>query len=216
MDFRVLWDYWPELLHGILVTLGLDIAVLVFGTLLAVGVALGRLSSSRLISGAFGIYSLLLRGIPGLVVLYLSYFALPQIGIRLDAYVAAIAAMSITASAYAGEVFRGGIMAINPGQYQAARSLGMSWPHMMRRIILPQAIRVVLPPYMSQAVDMTKATSLASVIAITELTGIGYELVNRTYQPFEILSFVMVIYLAIASVIIGLQAYLERRWRLRY
>ena len=216
MDFSVILQYWPELWRGFLVSVKLDIALLGLGTILALVVALGRLSSNRWISKAFAIYSLLLRGIPVLVVLYLAYYALPQIGIRLGSYTTVILAVSIATSAYVGEIFRAGIMAIHPEQYQAAKSLGMSWAHMMRRIILPQAFRIILPPYISQAVLVAKGTSIAGVIAVTELTGTAYGLMSRTYRPFEILVVVTALYLLLTSTLAAFQAYLEKRWKLRH
>lgn len=211
----VIVNNWARLWQGVIMTLKLDLAILVLGTLLALVVAFGRLSSNWLVSRFFATYSALLRGIPVLVVLFLSYYALPQIGIRLNAYMAAVLALSIATSAYMGEIFRAGIMAVNPGQFQAARSLGMGWAHTMRRIILPQAFRIILPPYVSQAIIVAKGTSVAGVIAVTELTGTAYGLMSKTYRPFEILGFTVTMYLIITSILVALQAYLEKRWKLR-
>ena len=216
MDFGLIIKYWPELWQSVVVTLELVVASLTLGTILALVVALGRLSSNRWISSIFTIYSLFIRATPILIVLYLSYYSLPQIGIFFEADFVAIAGLSIAASAYVGEIFRGGLQAIRPEQYQAARSLGISWTHTMRRIILPQAFRIILPPYMTQAVLIAKATSIAGIITVGELTGISYQFIAITYRPFEFLIFAAVVYLLMSTVISASRIYLERKWELRH
>lgn len=216
MDFGILVQYWPRLWQGILVTLELGAVVLVLGTILALFVALGRLSSNPWIAKPFAVYSSFLRSVPVLVILYFTYYALPQFGLCPGVYTVAIGALSIATSAYMGEIFKAGIVAIRPEQYEAARSLGLSWVHTMRRIILPQAFRIILPPYMSQAIIVAKGTSIAGVLAITELTGTAWGLMAKTHRPFEILFFVTAAYLLMTSSLVALQAYVEKRWKMRY
>jgi ABC-type amino acid transport system permease subunit len=131
---------------------------------------------------------------------------------RLQPIQAAIIGLSISGSAYIGEVIRAGIVSVGRGQFEAARSLGLSFPHTMRRIILPQAARVIVPPYTSQAVIALKGSSLAGVIAANELSGRSLALISLTYRPMEILMITAVLYLLLSSVFLALQVLVERRW----
>lgn len=119
--------------------------------------------------------------------------------------------MSVTASAYNLEIFRAGIVAVPPGQFEAARALGLSETRMWRRIVLPQALPVIIPPYISNATLVLKGSSTAAVVTVPELTGVGIGLITQTLRPLETLTAVAVLYLAFNSVLTGLQAFAERR-----
>jgi polar amino acid transport system permease protein len=157
------------LLEAAVQTVLISTAVLVIGTTLALFVALGRVSSNPIVSRTLFAYSWTLRGIPALIIIFFAFYGLPQLGMRLQPIQAAIIGLSISGSAYIGEVIRAGIVSVGRGQFEAARSLGLSFPHTMRRIILPQAARVIVPPYTSQAVIALKGSSLAGVIANSQV-----------------------------------------------
>jgi His/Glu/Gln/Arg/opine family amino acid ABC transporter permease subunit len=212
VDWSVLTDVLPMLLEAAVQTVLISTAVLVIGTTLALFVALGRVSSNPIVSRTLFAYSWTLRGIPALIILFFAFYGLPQLGMRLQPIQAAIIGLSISGSAYIGEVIRAGIVSVGRGQFEAARSLGLSFPHTMRRIILPQAARVIVPPYTSQAVIALKGSSLAGVIAANELSGRSLALISLTYRPMEILMITAVLYLLLSSVFLALQVLVERRW----
>jgi polar amino acid transport system permease protein len=183
------------------------------GLLIGVVTGIARLSGSRLIRAIAGIYVDFIRGTPLLVQIFLVYFALPQlIGMRIDPFLAAVAACSINSGAYIAEIFRGGIQSIDPGQSEAARALGLSWWKSMRFVILPQAFKRILPPLGNEFITMLKDSSLVSVIGFEELTRTGQMIISRTYATFEIWIAVALIYLAMTLAISRLVAYLEKRF----
>lgn len=148
-----------------------------------------------------------------LVQIFLIYFALPMlIGQRINPFLAAVAACSINSGAYVSEIFRAGIQAVDRGQMEAGRSLGLSWMQTMWYIILPQAFRKVIPPLGNEFISMTKETSLVSVIGFEELTRRGQLIIAKTYGSFEIWLTVAAIYLVMTLSIAQLVSYLERRF----
>lgn len=177
-------------------------------------VALIRMCGIKVLKVLGDIYVDFLRGTPLLVQIFLVYFALPAlIHHRVDAYVAAVSACSINSGAYVAEIFRGGIEAIDKGQMEAGRSLGMTWWQTMRHIILPQAFKQIIPPLGNEFIAMLKDSSLVSVIGFEELTRRGQLIIARTYASFEIWMAVAVIYLIMTFVVARFTGYLEKRFK---
>lgn len=207
--------YLPILFDGIVITVSLTVGALVISTILGLVWALMRYS---------GIWPLVLisktvvntvRGIPILVQLFYIYFVLPEFGIDLTAFQAGAIGLGLAYSCYMAENFRAGLEAIDKGQIEAAQSIGMSWPLMMRRVVLPQAIRTVLPPYGNMMIMLLKDTSQASVITVAELTMKGKLIAASTFDNTTVYTMVALLYLALSVPLIILAGYLERRFGTR-
>jgi polar amino acid transport system permease protein len=207
----VVVDFMPRFLAGAWVTIAMSIGALALAIVIGLVVALARLSRSRAARLVSRGYVDLIRGTPALLQIFFVYFGLPQLGFRIEPIPAGIIALGINSGAYMGEIFRAGIQSIDVGQAEAGRSLGMSHATTMRRIVLPQAVRRVIPPATGEATNVVKGTSLLSVIAITELTRVGQQVVGLTFRPIEAFLVVGLMYLVINSVISWLSTNLERR-----
>ena len=175
--------------------------------------ALARVQSRRFISAPAAMYVEVMRGTPLLVQILFVYFVLPSVGINLPAYASGILALTLNASAYISEVIRAGIVSIDAGQMEAARALGMSYWQAMRRIILPQTFRRVVPPLTNEGIALLKDSSLVSVIGLTELARTGQELASRYAAPLTIWPLVALLYLALTFPLTRMAEYLEHRWR---
>ncbi|MFY8091879.1 MAG: ABC transporter permease [Niveispirillum sp.] len=210
MNIDMILSSLPALFSGAWVTVQLVVLSLLLGFVLALAVAFGRLSSNRVIAGVTGAYVFLFRSTPLLVQIFLIYYGLGQfVGIResflwpvlREAYWCAIIALTLNTAAYTGEIMRGGIQAVPFGQIEAARALGMSRPLLYRRIVLPQAMRTILPAYGNEMIQMVQATSLASAITLVELTGAARTIASRSFQPVEMFIIAGAIYLAMTFAI---------------
>jgi His/Glu/Gln/Arg/opine family amino acid ABC transporter permease subunit len=210
IDFGVVVTYLPHLLKAAVLTIFITVASQFFGTVFGLGFALARTSSRKWLSTAVAGYVWLVRGTPMLLHLFFIYYAAPIIGLTLDALPAAIIAMSLSSTAYNSEIFRAGIQAVHHGQIEAARAVGMTYAQTMRRIALPQALRIIIPPYMSNFISHTKNSSLASVITVPELMLTAQMIASSTYRVLEILTAAGAIYLCLTSGLTWLQRYLER------
>ena len=210
--FAIVLQHSDVLIQGLWMTVKLSIVILIIGTPLALVVALARISNVKLLCNLASVYSRTIRAIPALVILYFGFYALPAFGLRLRALHAAILGLVIAAVAYISEDLRAGLLAVPSGQFLAAKSLGMSYGHMIRKIILPQVIPVALPSYMTRAILIVKGTSLASIVGVSELTGEAAAQVSLTYRALEFLSVAAVLYLLLTGILALLQIYLERRF----
>ncbi|MGI8589212.1 MAG: amino acid ABC transporter permease [Chloroflexia bacterium] len=200
-----------QLLDGAVMTIFLSIVAQVGGVLLGLLAALMKLSKNRLLSGIAGFYIWLFRGTPLLVQLVIFATGLYQIGIKLDLLAAALLALSINEGAYMAEIVRAGIESIEPGQMEAAKSLGMTNALGMRRIVLPQAARVILPPLGNEFNNMLKSTSLASVIGIQELLQKADNLNHFYFKTLETFAVISCYYLAMTTVVTLGQGWMESR-----
>jgi len=205
-DFAFLWDVLQRLLPGIPLLLQLVSLSLAAGFVIAILVALMRLSPVPPLRWIASTYVFLFRGTPLLVQIFLIYYGLSQfVEIRGSAlwpflrepYWCAILALTLNTGAYGAEIIRGGIQSVPWGQVEAARVCGMSGLLLMRRIILPIALRQALPAYSSEMILMVKATSLASTITLLELTGIAHKIISETYRAIEVFVVAGAIYLLI-------------------
>jgi len=213
LNLDLITESLPLLLKGAAVTVEITALSVGLGLIIGVIVGIARLSNNRIIRTLAGIYVDFIRGTPLLVQIFLVYFALPQlIGMRIDPFIAAVAACSINSGAYVAEIFRGGIQSIDPGQGEAARALGLNWFQSMRFVIMPQAFKRILPPLGNEFITMLKDSSLVSVIGFEELTRTGQLIISRTYAAFEIWIAVAIIYLVMTIAISRLVAYLEKRF----
>ncbi len=209
----LLAEHAGEIWRGFLVTLLLAAAVLALGTALAVPVALARESGNRLLAWPALVYVNAFRALPALLILYFTFYALPQFGLRLSPLDAALAGLVLVGAAYLSEDIRGGLRAIPAGQWRAATALGLSYAWTVRRIILPQVARIAVGPYMTRAMLIVKSTSLAGVVAVNDLTGVTYGLISHTYQATDFLAVTAAIYLLLNTLLSVAQLAAERHFR---
>jgi polar amino acid transport system permease protein len=190
-------EYLPLLLTGLQLTVAVTVLALALATLLGLLWALLRTSGIRLLEVPTRIFVEFVRGIPILVVLFYIYFVMPDIGIDLTAFQAGVIGLALTYSCYIGETFRAGIEAVDRGQVEAAKSIGKKRPLMMRRVVLPQAFKIVLPPYANNIVMLLKDSSQVSVISVAELTMQGKMLASSTFDNMTIFTLVALLYLSL-------------------
>jgi cystine transport system permease protein len=207
----IIENLWPLAKAAITVTIPLTIISFVVGLLIALGVALARLSSNAIVSNIARFYISLIRGTPLLVQLFIVFYALPDLGIKLEPFVAAIIAFSLNVGGYAAEVIRSAIQSIPKGQWEAAETIGFNYVGALRRIILPQAARVAVPPLSNTLISLVKDTSLASTILVTELFRKAQEIAAPTFEFFALYGTAAVYYWVICLALSFSQSRLERR-----
>jgi len=212
-DTSLVRKTWTLFLKGVWLTAKLAFLSLFLGLPIGLLLSLARVQSSRLLSAPAAVYVEVIRGTPLLVQILFIYFVLPLFGIHLPAFTSGVIALTINSAAYISEIFRAGILSIDAGQMEAARSLGMSYAQAMRRIILPQTFRRVVPPLTNEAIALLKDSSLVSVIGLTELARTGQELASRNAAPLTIWPMVAIFYLLLTFPLTRIAEYLERRWR---
>lgn len=186
MNFEIVYQNIPFLLKAAWVTVYLSLISFVIAVVIAFITGTFRATYKSYLNIAIGWYIEIFRGTPLLVQLFFIYYGLPQIGVVLSSTEAAIIGLSLNFGAYMSEIVRSGILAIDKGQYEAAKSLGMNKLKTLLYIIYPQSIRIMLPPLMNAFASILKDSSLVSVLSITELTRAGQLIYVRTYEPFEI------------------------------
>ena len=206
-DFEGSLEYLPELLRGAVVSVELTFCVMLISLVFGLIIALMRLSRPLLPRTISTIYVEVVRGTPCLLQLFYIYFVLPAFGIRFDPFMAGVIGLSVNYSAYLSEVYRAGIIAVPRGQLEAAHALGMSRAKMMRLIILPQAIRVVVPPLGNYFISLFKDTALCSVVGVQELLFKGQIITARSYQYFTVYTLTAILYFSV-----GYPAAIFVRW----
>lgn len=213
-DTSIIYENLDALVRGIKTTIWLFLAIMAICTPLALLVALARLSRNRALRIAGASYVNLIRALPLLVILFFTFYGLPAMGIFVSPFVAAMIGLVIVTTAYLAEDLRGALIAVPRGQYEAADALGLSPWRFIRRILIPQALPVVCAPYFTRAIVTVKATSIASMVAVSEITSESMAKITETYRSVEFLAFAAVVYLLLSSVLALLQAYFQRQVRL--
>jgi cystine transport system permease protein len=201
----------PLLEGAIRGTIPLTIISFAVGMVIALLVALARLSRVRALSWLARAYISVIRGTPLLVQLFLIFYALPSLGIVIDPFPSAIIAFSLNVGGYAAETIRAAILSVPRGQWEAAATIGLSPTLTLRRVVLPQALRVSVPPLSNTFISLVKDTSLASTIMVTELLRKAQEIAAPTYEFMTLYSLAAVIYWLICLVLSSLQGRLEKR-----
>ena len=204
--------YLPVLLEGVWLTLVVTILSVILSTLLGFMWAVMTWSRIPVLVGISRGFITIIRGIPIIVQLFYIYFVMPDIGINLSALQAGIIGLGIAYSAYQAENFRAGIEAIDKGQIEAAQSIGMTDSLIMRRVIIPQAIKIVLPPFGNTVIMMLKDSSLVSTITVAELTRQGQLIASSTFDNLTVFTLVALIYLALSLPLTFLTRHLEKRY----
>ncbi|EGT3580771.1 amino acid ABC transporter permease [Klebsiella oxytoca] len=204
-------SFWPMLYAGLVFTIPITLISFSLGLLLGFIVALIRLYGPAPLKSLVRFYVWIIRGTPLLVQLFLIFYALPSVGITLDAFPAAVIGFTLNVGAFTSEVMRATLLSVAKGQWEAAHSIGMNWAQSLRYIILPQAVRVAVPPLSNTFISLVKDTSLASVITVPELFLAAQRIAAVTYQPLILYTEAAILYLLISSVLSYLQSRLEIR-----
>jgi polar amino acid transport system permease protein len=199
------------LLWGLWVTIKIGVVSILLGLALGLLLALARLYAPRMFQTLARIYIDIMRSIPILVLLIIIYYALPFLGVRLSPFMSAVAALSLVSGAYTAEIFRAGIEAIPRGQFEASGALGLSPRHMMTDVILPQAIRIVIPPLTNNCINVMKDTALASVVAMPDLLKQATQAQAVAANPSPLIG-AAIIYIALLWPLVGMVSRLERRF----
>ena len=209
--FQRLIEIFPFFLKGLWMTVAVSGLALLFGTVLGFVLGTLRASNSRLLRLPIGMYVAVIRGTPFVVQIFIVFFILPEWGIQLDAFPAAVLALTILGTAFICEIVAGGIQAVNRGQWEAAASSGLNIFQQLRFVILPQAMQTILPPLVGQYVLLIKDSSVVSVIGVIELTRVGWVTVVRIPEGLMVFSLVGLLYFAISYPLIRLSNSLERK-----
>ena len=210
-SLHALLDALPYLIKAAQATVLISLVGLVIGFVVAIAVCSARLSKNRFVSKLGGAYVGFFRGVPLLVQLLFIYYFLAEFGIDVPAMAAAIGGLGFASGAYQAEILRGALNATPPGQAEAAKAFGFSRAEIWRRILLPQALRISVPPFINEFTLLLKASSLVSVVGIAELTRVSMNIASSTYRPLEAYLGAGLFYLAINLCIAGLGNLAERR-----
>lgn len=211
MDWGIIYSSIPLLAVGLLATLKICSLAIVFGTLLGFALGIGSLSHYRPIRWAILAYVDFVRGTPLLIQIFLVYFALPVIGINLNEYWAGVLALSLNAGGFICEIVRGGINAIEKGQTEAAKSIGMRQGQILLYILLPQSLRAILAPVTNEIITLIKGSALLSVISVYELTRAGQAIIAVHFVPFEIFLLIALYYYLMITTLAWLSRIVERK-----
>lgn len=210
---QILTDsFLPLLKAGIQFTVPLTILSFFFGVVIAFAVAIVKILEIKPFAGIARFYVWIIRGTPLLVQLFIIFYGLPSVGITLDAFVSAVIGFSLSVGAYGSEIIRGSIQSISRGQWEAAHAIGMSKFQILKHVILPQAVRVAIPPLSNSFISLVKDTSLAATITVSEMFQVAQQITARTYEPLWLYTEAAVIYLVFCSGLTVLQSRMEARF----
>ena len=217
MSIDTIQEYLPIILKGFWITVRLFLWSVIFSTAGGFILALMRLSSVAILRWTSGLIGWLFRGVPLLLILFYAFFALPEISrsLMFDPFWAAVVGLSIWTAAYQSEAIRSGIIAVEKGQVEASEALGMTKRYYMRRIVIPQSIRIMVPPFIGNAINTMKQTSLAAVITVPEMTLLARQIISEDFKVAEPLLALAFIYLVLTTLLLMVQLGLERIFRLK-
>jgi L-cystine transport system permease protein len=211
VDFSLIIESLPALLNATLMTIFLAVVSIIIALILGFFTALARISNIKLLVKIAAIYVSIFRGTPLLVQVFVIYYGLPQIHIEMDPIPSGILALSLNAGAYLSESFRASILSIDKGQMEASVSLGMTYSQALRRIILPQSLRIAIPTLSNTFIVLIKDTSLISVITVTELLQMSSLLIAKTFEPLTIYLIAAAIYWILIAFFTSLLSKIEKR-----
>ncbi|WP_082235060.1 amino acid ABC transporter permease [Halobacillus massiliensis] len=206
------WDSLPFILEGVPYTLLVAVIGMAIGLILGFFLALARSSEKRLLRWPARLYISFMRGTPVLVYLFVLYFGLPILGITLSAVLAAIIGFGTNSAAYIAEINRSSLASVAKGQWESARALGLSYWQTMRRIIMPQAVRIAVPPLSNVFLDLLKATSLAAMISVPEILNKAQVVAGRTNDSMTLYILAALVYWPLTMVFSFLQDRLEKKY----
>jgi len=209
--FQRLVEILPFFLKGLWMTVAVSALGLIFATILGFLLGVLRAGNKKLLLWPTGVYVFVIRGTPFVVQIFIIFFIFPEWGIQLDAFPAAVLALTILGTAFICEIVAGGIKAVDKGQWEAAASSGLSTFQQLRFVIVPQAMQTILPPLVGQYVLLIKDSSVVSVIGVVELTRVGWMTVVRIPEGLMVFSLVGILYFVISYPLIRVSNSLERR-----
>ena len=210
LDFGVLTEYWPSMMDGLAMTIKISVLSIMLGTLMGILGALCKVSKNFVLRSIANVYVEWIRNTPLLIQILFIYFGL-GVFFNLSSITASVLALSFFSGAYITEIIRAGIQSIHKGQYEAALSIGMTEFQAMFLIILPQAIKRILPPLAGQFITLVKDSSLVSVIAVTDLTYVAKNIVTTTFRAFEVWLAIAVFYFVLSFSLSQAVRKLEKR-----
>ena len=210
--FSLLIECLPSLADGLKTTVIMAGASLFFAFVIGLILAIFALSKIKILEVFYTVYVYIVRGVPVMIFGLFLFFGIGALlNIKFNPLLASIITLSINASAYLAEIFRGGIQAVDVGQVEAARSLGLGYFRTMGLVVVPQAIKIMIPPIINQFITTMKDTSILSVISVRELTMNSQIIIARNYRPFEVYSYAAIMYLVVIIALSVLAKYVERR-----
>lgn len=207
---EVVWPYMPGFMHAAWIVLVITVLVIIVSWICGLAAALARSSRYLVLQNVAKFYIWFIRGTPALIQVFIVYFGLPQLGLRMSPFVAGVLALGINSGAYVAEIIRSGLLAIPKGQTESAIALGMSRFDALRRIVLPQVFRIIMPPITNEAISTLKNTSLLSTITVVELTLYSQTIIATTFRPFEFYTAAALIYLAMTTIFSSAATRVER------
>jgi polar amino acid transport system permease protein len=211
---RVAAEYWPKIVDGLWLTVALALCVIVAGVLAGLALAVLRAMGLRVLNWAIVFAVDVFRAVPPLVIIVLLFFGLPAAGMELSGFASAWLALSLVLMAFAEEIFWGGITTLPKGQWEASRALGLRFLPTFFLVVLPQAVRLVIPPLVNRTIAITKGTALASVVAVPEILGAAQAGVSFSFNPTP-LTLGALAYLLLFLPVVVLGRWVERRWHVR-
>ena len=210
--FQLFKDSLPSLLSGLSVTIELAVISLILAVILGIILGIFSISTSKVLKGIATTYIYIIRGTPLMIQALFLYFGLGQaLNIQFDPILAGIITLTANASAYMAEIFRGGIQAVDKGQMEAARCLGLGYSKAMVKVILPQAVKIMIPSMLNQFIVTLKDTSILTVISVRELTESGKIIIARNYMALQMYAIVACMYFIIITALTLVSSYIERR-----
>ncbi|MBT2333291.1 amino acid ABC transporter permease [Variovorax paradoxus] len=214
LDFSPVWQGWPDLLRGALVTVEITAFALALGCVLGLLVGIGRLNPKRRwLYGACTAYVAAIRGTPLLVQLFILFFGLPHFGILLPAFLCGVLGLGVYSGAYVSEIVRGAIQSIDKGQTLAAQSLGMTPAVAMREILLPQAVVRMIPPLGNEFIALIKNSALVSLLTIHDLMHEGQKIISVSYRSLEVYLAIALVYFVLTGTMTLVLRHFEQKLR---
>lgn len=211
MDINFIIDKLPFLLEGCIMTIQLTVVTLIIGTILGIILALCKMSKNIVVYSIATLYTWIFRGTPMLLQLVFFYYSLPLLGITLKPFAAAVIGLSLNCAAYMAEIIRGGIIAIDKGQFEASKALGFTYLQTMIKVILPQTFRVIIPPVGNEFISMLKDTALVSTIAMTELMRTAMNISSTTFKYTEMVFSAACLYLLLTTIFTSAFSVIEKK-----
>ena len=215
-DISYTFDAIPRLLDGAFITLQVAILGFTLSVLLAASITVARTSlNSKIFNSVLAFYVSFIRGTPILVQIFLVFYVLPVFGVNLGPFTAGIVAITLNSAAFVTEILRGGLASVPIGQFEAAKSVGISGYALWRKIILPQTFITSIPPLVNEFTMVLKATALLSLITVVELMRVSQQIYSANYHPVEVLSGTFIIYFLMCFVISRSSVFLENRFKVK-
>jgi polar amino acid transport system permease protein len=209
-------DYLPGMLEACIVVVEVTVLVILLSWICGLVAALGKTSSHSALRWPCQFYVWFIRGTPTLIQIFIVYFGIPQLGLRMSPFTAGVVALGVASGAYVAEIIRSGLLAIPKGQMESTIAIGMSHRQSLQYIILPQVFRIIIPPITNEAVTTLKNTSLLSTITIVELTLKSEMIISYTFRPFDFYIIAAILYLAMTTSLMSAANWFEGRLAARY